>query len=445
MLKFKQFLINETQSDHAEYVNTGQKTHYQGKVSEYSFYKAINHYHDLRSRGHSHENALAHIRDAVTTNSKHVASSEDDDDDIKAAAEKIGHSNVQKIINHSLISATHFIDHIHKHHGEIAGKAYWSGPEGEKVAAEKFGVKTNADIIVPIKPRHSDEADTIRLVGNSLKYNTKKGGKTKLRSLGLEQLHNHVVNLAVKHLYGGDSNHRAIRAFNNAYQATLGVTTVSGKALRFVESVLKKHGEKIPKKIAPATMGQFLRHMSPNNAGHYYPKMSPQETQEAERLYSEHQQRKKDVTQGPLSSYFSKTARMLNRLYAIRNVYKPPRSLELGVHKMNRTITGIEEGRSQSAKTIPTYSVSVYAHKGPLETQTRIVNLSKWYNNMARGRVLSASPSPSGIVIRAGSRPLVTVTADRPGETPKTALMVHALGDKRGSEGSHVFWYGQGG
>ena len=438
MLKFSQFLLSED-------INTGGKIHYQGKISEYTFYRAINHYHNLRQQGRSHQEALNDISNSVNKPDNHILSSTDDNDDIKSAIHKgMHHDDVQRIINNSLISSVHFINHLHQHHGEIAGQAHWSGPEGEKATAEKFGAKTNADIIVPVRSHDNSNIESIKLVGNSLKYNTSKSGSTKLRSPGLQEFHDRLSNLITKYLYKGNSSHRGVRSFQEMYNATKTATTSpSTEAQQFIRDIHSAHNMPLSnRKIkSAASVGRLLRHMGTKRVNeNKYPLMTDEQREQADMLYNKHQEQKKDIIASPFKNYYHAASNMMNRLYKLRNVRHPNLSLERAVHGFNRSLLGIEEGRAGASKIIPTYNVSVYADtKSPHNTQTRIVDVNRQYNHLARQSHMSAKPSSNGVTVYTDQHPLVAFTSDRPGETESTRLQ--STVSKLLEKGPYVFWY----
>jgi hypothetical protein len=191
-------------------VGKGELTDANGRISEHAFHHAINSYHNKRLSGMGHEHALdeLHQQSSQASFRKDGGNSEE----MKPLKEKIGPDRFNKLYSDTVKSASHFIHHLHTEGFSVAGPPHATGAGQERGVEEKYGVSSNADVIVPIV-KHSNETSADSedhlsslkpgkkiMAGVSLKVSGygesgKKSSSDKLRGPGFAVLHQHVSNL----------------------------------------------------------------------------------------------------------------------------------------------------------------------------------------------------------------------------------------------------------
>lgn len=246
---FKNYLIEKSALKAAKVnVAPGAIAQHNGNMSEIAFDNAIRAYHDQRSAGKSHEEAIHHVSNNIrplrpsSLSKKHkfydfVSKS------ISAYGNpKVGNAETRRTLWDGHHAAVKVIDHIHKNYGPISGKPFHTGPDASGEMAKKLtGAPTTADVLIPYKDKVSGKQELIKLnsrintdhpeegktgshIGASLKYSIKPGkSPTKVRGHGVAGFHE-LIQTAHKKIFGEE--HHDLR------KATEGLIRGPGEGLQ---------------------------------------------------------------------------------------------------------------------------------------------------------------------------------------------------------------------
>ncbi len=382
-------------------LSKGELTDANGRISEHAFHHAINSYYNKRVSGMSHEQAL----DELHHQSSQASFKKDggESDEMKPFKKKLKHGRFDKLYSDTVKSAAHFIHHLHTEGFSVAGPPHATGAGQERGVEEKYGVSSNADVVVPIV-KHSTETsehseDPLSslkhgeglLAGVSLKVSGygesgKKSASDKLRGPGFAVLHHHISNLvgavlgptAKKNL---DSLHKKAKSsldFDEDHP--LMQKTPDGKQTKLlaVKGVINSNPQLFKKtdKSGKELLAKITRRIPKGSeqAKQYDEIAKEKKLPTSDELHKHHEE---SSDKNSIPNYYSAAARALNRVYS--KVRTHPDEHGRLLKNFHSEISGIPDRQSKERKVIRIFHVSV-ANDGE-EPKTKVANLPRLLRN----------------------------------------------------------------
>ncbi len=391
----------------------GKTTASNGKISEHAFHHGISMYMDARKSGKSHEEALDHVYE--NSENQHKNKKSGGSEEMAKHKSIVGESNFRKLYSDSIRSSTHFLHHLHNDGFEVSDKPHATGAAGEKAVEAHWGVKSNADLIVPVKNKNTGEEQSIKLKGSgkksagaSLKVSgygdsKKKSSGDKLRSHGLDPFHKALTDLVTqRHAALGTSPDSELAELNRKHQAVKGslkdipkeyddkvhVDPRSGtqrkdSLLSVVSTTIKKTtGDKVSK-TGRERISSIARKLQRGENS----KKFDAEAAEVRKSGIPHPKAKdiidldkslstKKTEQSAAPEYFASAAASMNKSYQSTHP-----SVQTSVEKFHHALTGVARRKSKERNTIRTFHVSINNTGENNSSSTKIVDLSRSLRN----------------------------------------------------------------
>ena len=386
-------------------LSKGELTDANGRISEHAFHHAINSYHNKRLSGMGHEHAL----DELHQQSSEASQKEDggESDEMKPLKKKIGPDRFNKLYSDTVKSASHFIHHLHTEGFSVAGPPHATGAGQERGVEEKYGVSSNADVIVPIV-KHSNETSADSedhlsslkpgkkiMAGVSLKVSGygesgKKSSSDKLRGPGFGVLHQHISDLVgnvlgqaakktldvfhkkAKNSLDFDESHPLMQMHDAKQTKLLAVKGVINNSKNEKGNPLFEKVDKSGKEL----LGQIIRRIPKGSekAKKYDELAKEKKLPTADELHKHHEETSDESS---IPNYYSGVSRALNRVYG--EVRKQPDKFGRLVKNFHSEISGIPDRQSKERKVIRIFHVStINAGDGP---KTKVANLPRLLRN----------------------------------------------------------------
>ena len=447
----------------------GKTTASNGKISEHAFHHGISMYMDARKSGKSHEEALDHVYE--NSESQHKNKKAGGSEEMAKHKNIVGESNFRKLYSDSIRSSTHFLHHLHNDGFEVSDKPHATGAAGEKAVEAHWGVKSNADLIVPVKNKNTGEEQSIKLAGSgkksagaSLKVSgygdtKKKSSGDKLRSPGIDQFHDALTNLVKqRHAALNTSPDSELAELNRKHKAIKNSLKDIPKEYEDEthidpRNVNKKTGKQINKKesllsvvsrTTTAVSGETVSKSGREKVSSIARKLQRRDNSEkfdveaakvrksgiphpkAEDIIDlDKKLSAKKTEQSAAPEYFASAAKSMNKSYQSTHP-----SVQTSVEGFHHTLTGVARRKSKERNTIRTFHVSINNTGENNSSSTKIVDLSRSLRNAhdkAFGRnkkessrapsfVAAHNPSTASFNIKSPSHndeTVASVTSDR--------------------------------
>jgi len=383
-------------------LSKGELTDANGRVSEHAFHYAINSYYNKRLSNMSHEQALNELHQQSSQASQKEDGGESDE--MKPLKEKIKNNRFDKLYSDTVKSAAHFIHHLHTEGFSVAGPPHATGAGQEKGVEEKYGVSSNADVVVPIVKHGTETSEDSEdhlsslkhgqkmLAGVSLKVSGygesgKKSGSDKLRGPGFAVLHQHITDLVgnvlgqtakrnldllhrrAKNSLDFDEDHPLMQKMSNSKQTKL----------LAVKSVINSNPELFKKtdKSGKELLGKITRRIPKGSqAAQQYDDIAAK-TEGLPKAEDLHRYHEEASDESSIPNYYSAAAHALNRVYS--KVRTRPDEYGRLAKTFHSEISGIPDRQSKERKVIRIFHVST-SNDGA-EPKTKVANLPRLLRN----------------------------------------------------------------
>jgi len=234
MLTFQHFLFESVKrAESAALVNA------RGFVSEHAVKHTLNHYHNQRQRGASHDQALQSTRKSLAAITKRTT----DEPEVQKVAYQIPHDDIVQTASDSHAYGIHLINHLHSHEGGMAGPAVATGGMQSQTVKAHYGQESAADLLIPVRNGPHTH------VGISLKYSASpKSATIKLNTPGAGIMHENLQQL--HHAIFGQRNSELQDTWEK-FSSNLKGSIASPQSTKFITHLKGKFKASFPNQAVP--------------------------------------------------------------------------------------------------------------------------------------------------------------------------------------------------